>query len=154
MAVILNSIEASGPISNGQMGVQVNPPCLWACCTCRAWWGGHLINELTTWTRTVSTLYFTLKLVQWPFTAKAVTKVTMSSLKGGGEVTMRQFENVFKGGTSVGRNIAPFLVCLPWLLPVDTHTVQLLLCPVHRVKSGGTQLSHQKKKKKLLKSAI
>ena len=26
-----------------------------------AWWGGHLIDELTTWTRTVSTLYFTLK---------------------------------------------------------------------------------------------
>ena len=33
---------------------------------------------------TVSTSYFTLKLVQWPLTGKAVTKVTtLNSLKGG-----------------------------------------------------------------------
>ena len=45
--------------------------------------GGYVnTDKLTTWTRTVPTLYFTLKLVQWSLTAKVVTKVTTP--KGGG----------------------------------------------------------------------
>ena len=46
--------------------------------------GGYVnTDKLTTWTRTVPTLYFTLKLVQWSLTAKAVTKVTMPKWGGG-----------------------------------------------------------------------
>ena len=53
-------------------------------CMCWGWWGGHLINKLTTWTRTVSTFVPHFELVQWSLTAKAVTKVTTpNSLKRG-----------------------------------------------------------------------
>ena len=46
--------------------------------------GLHLIDKLTSWTRIICTLYFTLKLVKWSLTARVVTKVTTSnSLKGG-----------------------------------------------------------------------
>ena len=46
--------------------------------------GLHLIDKLTSWTRVFPTLYFTLKLLKWSLTARAVTKVTTSnSLKGG-----------------------------------------------------------------------
>ena len=50
-------------------------PCTcWACMT-------HLIDKLMTWTRTVSTWYFTLK---WSFTAKVTKVTTPNSLRRGG----------------------------------------------------------------------